>query len=74
MQVPLKDGQTQDFSKLPIDKHTENLLLLCGIDGNVDVKYIEEKYSVRLSWKPEHFPTVLLWLSNRGEGYEKVTN
>jgi len=67
-QVPLNDGSTLDFSKLPISEQlkTENLLQLCGIDGHFTIEYTKQKFTVQMDWDATHYPSVLLWLSNRG--------
>ena len=64
--VPGRDGGTIDASRLPFAAATEELLQLIGIDGSVALANQVEGYRVRLSWQKEHFPSLLLWISNRG--------
>jgi hypothetical protein len=64
--VPGRDGGSIDASRLPFARHTEELLQLNGIDGGVALANEAEGYRVRLTWQKEHFPSLLLWISNRG--------
>ncbi|HHY51291.1 MAG TPA: hypothetical protein GYA10_16280 [Alphaproteobacteria bacterium] len=63
--VPGRDGTSIDASRLPLATDTEELLQLNGI-GTVALANTAEGYRVRLSWQREHFPSLLLWISNRG--------
>lgn len=63
--VPLRAGGTQDASRVPLAVDTEELLQLNGID-TVSLANRADNYRVRLSWDGEHFPSLLLWMSNRG--------
>jgi len=64
--VPGRDGTSIDASRLPLAEETEELLQLNGIDGSVALANEAEGYRVRLIWQKEHFPSLLLWISNRG--------
>lgn len=64
--VPGRDGRSIDASRLPFSTDTEELLQLNGIDGSVALVNEAEGYRVRLTWQKEHFPSLLLWFSNRG--------
>ncbi|WP_421723138.1 hypothetical protein [Bauldia sp.] len=64
--VPGRDGGAIDASLLPLEADTEELLQLDGIDGTAALANEAEGYRVRLSWQKEHFPSLLLWYSNRG--------
>eukprot|EP01116_Phalansterium_solitarium_P000378 TRINITY_DN10249_c0_g1_i2.p1 TRINITY_DN10249_c0_g1~~TRINITY_DN10249_c0_g1_i2.p1 ORF type:complete len:364 (+),score=54.00 TRINITY_DN10249_c0_g1_i2:74-1093(+) len=64
--LELADGSKKDFSKLPLPENTENLAQLCGIDGTFELVYMRREFTARLEWNPEHFPSLLLWMSNRG--------
>jgi hypothetical protein len=64
--VPGRDGSTIDASRLPFATDTEELLQLNNIDGTVALANAAEGYRVRLRWQKEHFPSLLLWISNRG--------
>jgi len=59
-------GETIDISKFPLSLNTENLVQLCGIDGHFEFVNSYLGYTVKLSWNKDHFPSALLWLSNRG--------
>jgi len=64
--VPGRDGGSMDASRLPFAQDTEELLQLNGIDGSVALANESEGYRVRFTWQKEHFPSLLLWISNRG--------
>ena len=64
--VPGRDGGSIDASRLPFARDTEELLQLNGIDGSVALANEADGYRVRLTWQKEHFPSLLLWISNRG--------
>jgi hypothetical protein len=64
--VPTRDGGTVDASQVPLRADTEELLQLNNIDGMVALANEAEGYRVRLRWQKEHFPSLLLWYSNRG--------
>ena len=64
--VPGRDGGSIDASRLPFSDDTEELLQLNGIDGIVALANEADGHRVRLTWQKEHFPSLLLWISNRG--------
>jgi hypothetical protein len=64
--VPAADGGTIDASRIPLAAATEELLQLEGVDGQFALANHDEGYRVKLSWQKEHFPSLLLWYSNRG--------
>jgi hypothetical protein len=64
--VPARAGGTVDASRLPLAADTEELLQVQGLDGTVALANHAEGYRVKLSWQKEHFPSLLLWYSNRG--------
>lgn len=64
--IPTRDGSRIDATRLPLDVETEELLQLNGVDGNAALANEAEGYRVRLTWQKEHFPSLLLWYSNRG--------
>ena len=64
--VPARAGGEIDASRVPLAPDTEELLQLNGIDGTAALANEAEGYRVRVSWQREHFPSLLLWFSNRG--------
>ncbi|OHV66148.1 hypothetical protein LCM4577_08865 [Mesorhizobium sp. LCM 4577] len=64
--VPARTGNTIDASRLPLAAATEELLQIEGVDGIAALVNHEDGYRVQLSWEKEHFPSLLLWYSNRG--------
>lgn len=68
--VPLRDGTSFDATRLPFAEDAEELVQLNGIDGSCAIANPDEGYRVRLSWQKEHFPSLLLWISNRGRKFE----
>lgn len=64
--VPALGGGTRDASRLPLDGRFEELLQLNGMDGTAAVTYPAEGFRARIAWDPELFPSLLLWISNRG--------
>ncbi len=64
--VPARGGGVVDASRLPLADDTEELLQIEGLDGMVALANPLEGYRVKLSWQKEHFPSLLLWYSNRG--------
>ena len=64
--VEARSGAPVDAAQVPLAEDTEDLLQLAGIDGTVALHYRDEDFRARLSWQKEHFPSLLLWCSNRG--------
>ncbi|HEV2514350.1 MAG TPA: hypothetical protein VGV07_03815 [Devosia sp.] len=64
--APTRSGGTLDATRLPLDQDVEDLLQLVGTGGHVGLHFGREGYVARLSWQPEHFPSLLFWFSNRG--------
>jgi hypothetical protein len=67
--VPKRTGGTFDASRVPLPLETEELLQLNDID-HVALANVAEGYRVKLSWNKDHFPSLLLWMSNRGRKAE----
>jgi hypothetical protein len=63
--VPARSGTVVDASRVPLATETEELLQLNNL-GSVALANEAEGYRVRLIWQQEHFPSLLLWMSNRG--------
>ncbi len=64
--VDARDGTLIDGGSVPLDRNAEELLQLVGIDGVAALHYRDEGFRARLEWQKEHFPSLLLWYSNRG--------
>ena len=64
--VPTLTGGSLSLTRLPFAGRNEELVQLCSVSGDFVLRYSGEGFQVRLSWDSEHFPSVLLWLSNRG--------
>eukprot|EP00753_Platysulcus_tardus_P000502 PLAT10499.1.p1 GENE.PLAT10499.1~~PLAT10499.1.p1 ORF type:complete len:850 (+),score=451.28 PLAT10499.1:343-2550(+) len=65
--VPTEDGGTLDLSRLPLPGACEYMVQLCGItDGVFTLRAPGEDYQLRLKWDADTFPSLLLWISNRG--------
>ncbi len=64
-QVPSKTGHLS-LQKLPLAFDTEELVQLCHAKGWAKLTNRSENYQVSLQYDKEHFPNLLLWISNRG--------
>jgi galactose mutarotase-like enzyme len=64
--VPAWGGGLRDASRLPLDGQFEELIQLNGIEGRAAVTYPFEGFRARIEWDPEVFPSLLLWISNKG--------
>jgi hypothetical protein len=64
--VPLLDGSRLDIRQVPLVRCTEELVQLLDVPGKASLWNVAEGYRVSLSWNAEHFPSALLWFSNRG--------
>jgi hypothetical protein len=67
--VPLRDGGTGAFDRLPLCAATEEIVQLCGIGGAVTLTDDVAGTAYRLSWDADKLPSLLLWISNRGRTY-----
>lgn len=64
--VPSITGEEIDISTPPFDGNYEDLFQLCGIDGSMQILNYLDNYSFKMIWNPQHFTSVLMWLSNKG--------
>jgi hypothetical protein len=64
--VPSSDGGHIDATIFPLPVPAEDLIQLNDVDGCFDLDLPGDDSRVSLSWNREHFPSVLLWMSNRG--------
>jgi hypothetical protein len=67
--VPTLSGALLSLSRLPLSSNNEELVQLCGVSGDFVLRHSTEGFQLRLSWNTSHFPSVLLWVSNRGRSY-----
>lgn len=67
--VPMLDGSTQSFAALPLPFDTEEILLVIGHGGSIRLTNHVERYRIHMAWDAAVFPSVLLWISNRGRTY-----
>lgn len=65
-QIPQRDGGFADLTRLPLSGLREELVQLNGVDGRFTLVNYEQGYIAELVWNPEHFPSCILWVSNRG--------
>lgn len=64
--VPAWGGGTRDATRLPFDGQFEELIQLNGVEGRAAVAYPSEGFRARIEWDEAVFPSLLLWISNRG--------
>jgi hypothetical protein len=64
--TPARNGSYVDATTFPLAVEAEDLIQLNGVDGHFDLDLHADHYRVSLKWNPDHFPSVLLWISNRG--------
>ncbi|RKE77520.1 hypothetical protein [Rhizobium sp. AG855] len=57
------------LARLPLGGQSETLLLLTGVCGRVVLTNKAERYRATLQWDPKVFPSLMLWISNRGRAY-----
>lgn len=67
--VPLAGGGRLDARAVPLPQATEELVQLLDMPGHASLWNSAEGYRVKLSWNPEHYPSALLWFSNRGRSF-----
>ncbi len=64
--VPAREGPPIDLSRLPLPGKTEEIVMLCGIDGAIALDNHVEKVSYTVSWDAALLPCAMLWVSNGG--------
>lgn len=65
--APAHSGGQIDASRLPFEAPGEDLLQLVGVEeGFAALDNHEAGYRATLTWNAEHFPSLLIWYSNRG--------
>ena len=63
--IPGARGGSVDYGRLPKHGPTEEMLMLCGVQSPVIVRYPSERVHFRLSWDTRILPSCLLWPSDR---------
>lgn len=66
--IPTRKAGTLSLSDLPLTENTEELVQLCGVTGGFRLHH-PDGWQVKLDWETSHFPSLLLWISNRGRSY-----
>lgn len=64
--VPTLEGKSVDARYFPPGFPTEELLQVLEVKGRVDLVNSSENYRLTLAWDPDHFPSLVLWISHRG--------
>jgi hypothetical protein len=63
--IPGARGDYVDYSRLPKEAPTEEMLMLCRVESPVTVRYPAENVEFHLSWDTKILPSCLLWPSDR---------
>jgi hypothetical protein len=64
--VPAPGAATVDFSHLPSESPSEDLLQVVASAGRVVLRNHAERYAAALEYDPGLFPTIMLWIANGG--------
>ena len=67
--VPAVGGGFRDATRLPFAEDSESLVMLTKTGGRCALENFAEGYRVILEWNPAHFPSLMLWMSNRGRQF-----
>ena len=71
--VPLAGKGVADLSRPPAGLR-EEILQLAGVGGCVCIDYPDDGYRARLDWNADDFPSLVIWLSNRGRAAPPWSN
>ncbi len=71
--VPLAGEGVADLSRPPAGLR-EEILQLAGVGGCVCLDYPDDGYQARLDWNADDFPSLVIWLSNRGRAAPPWSN
>jgi hypothetical protein len=63
-----------DATALPFAGQSENLLLVTGLEGRLVLDNLEQNYRTVLEWDRDIFPSLMLWISNRGRSQRPWLN
>jgi len=64
--APASGGGYIDATTFPLPVPAEDLIQLNEVDGRFVIDLPGDNCRISLSWNREHFPSVLLWMSNLG--------
>jgi hypothetical protein len=64
--VPAAGGGIIDATRFPLAVPAEDVIQLNGVDGPFALDLQGDRCRIRLEWNRAHFPSVMLWLSDRG--------
>lgn len=67
--IPMNDGTTMSFRRLPLAQAAEEALLVTRHGGVARLTNYAEGYRAIIEWDEETFPALLLWVSNYGRTY-----
>lgn len=67
--IAASDGGSVDIRTLPFDGESEDIVLLTGTEGRVELSDHDGGYKVALEWDHRQLPSCLLWLSNFGRQF-----
>ena len=66
--VPSKTGLVR-LDQFPLGYNAEEVVQVCGVAGHAKLLNEDEGYCAYLRFCPEIFPSILLWVSNRGRAF-----
>lgn len=62
--IPAMGADTVDYSSLPKPEPTEEMLMLCNLDGPVIARFLDERAMLRIQWDTNLLPSCLVWPSD----------
>ncbi|MBB3772560.1 hypothetical protein FHS55_003181 [Angulomicrobium tetraedrale] len=63
--VPARDGGMVDLSRLPKARPVEDVVLLCDLNGPVEIDFPARAATLMLDWDRRLLPSCQLWISDR---------
>jgi hypothetical protein len=69
-----KDGETVDFSHLPLSPRADYNVQLCGVTSPLTGTYLDEGTGFELDWDRTLLPTLMFWHTDGGIGGEPWNN
>ncbi|WP_173422621.1 hypothetical protein [Ensifer adhaerens] len=64
--VLCRDGTEIDLTSLPLSERAECRVLIPNASGRATLERLDENWQTVLEWNPGDFPSLMLWISNRG--------